>query len=291
VNDDGKPQNDITSQQDKQAHELIEQLNLLEAIDRRITPEHVAKRFRELLADIGDDDLPGPEADERPDRMLDQPGHGRQLAGLSPEDAAERRLDLAGLNGSMDAAIAVARSAAADIIADAQLKAKTSIDELRRAQEAAVAARLQAEQIVADARTEADNALERAVKLVQDAGEQAERIISKARNEAEQMKQPFGTDPVSAWPPGAPGLPMPDPRTSGQVIARLRYRMDSEDPLATLTAQEKRVLELIGEGLTNRQIAKRMFLSEKTVKNYVSSTLAKLGIQRRTQAATFAVRR
>jgi DNA-binding NarL/FixJ family response regulator len=291
VNDDGKPQNDIAQQQDKQAHELIEQLNLLEAIDRRITPEHVAKRFRELLADIGDDDLPGPEADERPDRILDQPGHGRQLAGLSPEDGAERCLDLAGLSGSMDAAIALARSAAADITADAQLKAKTSIDELRRAQEAAVAARLQAEQIVADARTEADNALEQAVKLVQDAREQAERIISQGRNEAEQMKQPFGTDPASAGPPGAPGLPMPDPLTSGQVIARLRYHMDSEDPLAALTGQEKRVLELIGEGLTNRQIAERMFLAEKTVKNYVSSTLEKLGIQRRTQAATFAARR
>jgi len=63
------------------------------------------------------------------------------------------------------------------------------------------------------------------------------------------------------------------------------------DPLAALSEQEKRVLELIGEGLTNRQIAIRMLLAEKTVKNYVSSILTKLGTQRRTQAATFAVRR
>ena len=62
------------------------------------------------------------------------------------------------------------------------------------------------------------------------------------------------------------------------------------DPVAALSEQERRVLELIGEGLTNRQIAQRMFLAEKTVKNYVSSLLGKLGMQRRTQAAAFAVR-
>ncbi len=66
--------------------------------------------------------------------------------------------------------------------------------------------------------------------------------------------------------------------------------MASEDPLSALTAQEKRVLELIGQGLTNRQIAQHMFLAEKTAKNYVSSLLAKLGMHRRTEAAAFAVR-
>ena len=60
--------------------------------------------------------------------------------------------------------------------------------------------------------------------------------------------------------------------------------------MASLTAQEKRVLDLIGEGLTNRQIAERMFLAEKTAKNYVSSLLMKLGLQRRSQAAVVAVR-
>jgi two-component system response regulator DevR len=64
----------------------------------------------------------------------------------------------------------------------------------------------------------------------------------------------------------------------------------SPDRLAALTAQEKRVLDLIGEGLTNRQIAERMFLAEKTAKNYVSSLLTKLGLQRRSQAAVIAVR-
>ena len=73
-------------------------------------------------------------------------------------------------------------------------------------------------------------------------------------------------------------------------MATLRERIASVDPLSALTDQEKRVLDLIGEGLTNRQIAERMFLAEKTAKNYVSSLLTKLGMQRRSQAAAFAAR-
>jgi DNA-binding NarL/FixJ family response regulator len=81
-----------------------------------------------------------------------------------------------------------------------------------------------------------------------------------------------------------------DPYASRQVVERLQDRGAGEDPLAALTAQEKRVLELIGQGMTNRQIAQHMFLAEKTAKNYVSSVLAKLGMHRRTEAAAFAVR-
>ncbi len=73
-------------------------------------------------------------------------------------------------------------------------------------------------------------------------------------------------------------------------MERLRERMASADPLSALSEQEKRVLELIGEGLTNRQIAERMFLPEKIAKNYVSSLLTKLGMRRRRQAAAFASR-
>ncbi len=97
-------------------------------------------------------------------------------------------------------------------------------------------------------------------------------------------------DLVSAGRTVASDQSMPDPYASRQVMARLRGRMADEDLLAALTGQEKRVLELIGEGLTNRQIAERMFLAEKTAKNYVSSLLAKLGMHRRTEAAAFAVR-
>jgi two-component system, NarL family, response regulator DevR len=103
-------------------------------------------------------------------------------------------------------------------------------------------------------------------------------------------KQTCGTDLVGALRTVASGESILDPQASRRVMAQLRERTVSVDPVAALSDQEKRVLELIGEGLTNRQIAERMFLAEKTVKNYVSSLLGKLGMQRRTQAAAFAVR-
>jgi two-component system response regulator DevR len=94
-------------------------------------------------------------------------------------------------------------------------------------------------------------------------------------------------DLASAVRTVTPGQPNLDQYASRQVITRLRDRM-AGDPVAALTGQERRVLELIGEGLTNRQIAERMALAEKTAKNYVSSLLAKLGMHRRTEAAAFA---
>jgi DNA-binding NarL/FixJ family response regulator len=103
-------------------------------------------------------------------------------------------------------------------------------------------------------------------------------------------KQTGVADLVAAGRTVASGQSMLDAYASRQVMARLGGRIASDDPLAALTRQEKRVLELIGEGLTNRQIAERMLLAEKTAKNYVSSLLAKLGMHRRTQAAAFAVR-
>jgi DNA-binding NarL/FixJ family response regulator len=103
-------------------------------------------------------------------------------------------------------------------------------------------------------------------------------------------KQTCGTDLVSALRAVASGQSILDPFASRQVMARLREHAAAADPVAALSDQEKRVLELIGEGLTNRQISERMFLAEKTVKNYVSSLLTKLGMQRRTQAAAFAAR-
>ena len=70
-------------------------------------------------------------------------------------------------------------------------------------------------------------------------------------------------------------------------MAKLRGAAERADPLSGLTEQERVLLSLLGEGLTNKQIAARMFLAEKTVKNYVSRLLAKLGMERRTQAAVF----
>ncbi len=81
------------------------------------------------------------------------------------------------------------------------------------------------------------------------------------------------------------GRSLLDNRAAAALMTKLRTSMDQPGPLSGLTAQERTLLDLIGEGLTNRQIAERMFLAEKTVKNYVSRLLAKLGMQRRTQAA------
>jgi DNA-binding NarL/FixJ family response regulator len=104
------------------------------------------------------------------------------------------------------------------------------------------------------------------------------------------LKQIRGTDLVGAVRTVASGQSMLDPEAAGRVMRHMRDQAAKDDPLAGLTAQERRILELIGEGLTNRQIGERMFLAEKTVKNYVSALFAKLGMERRTQAAAYAAR-
>lgn len=86
------------------------------------------------------------------------------------------------------------------------------------------------------------------------------------------------------------GKSLLDSRATTALMAKLRGGTAHKDPLSGLTEQERTLLGLLGEGLTNRQIAARMFLAEKTVKNYVSRLLAKLGMERRTQAAVFATR-
>jgi two-component system, NarL family, response regulator DevR len=83
------------------------------------------------------------------------------------------------------------------------------------------------------------------------------------------------------------GRSLLDNRAAAALMAKLRGTDQHSDPLSGLTDQERVLLDLLGEGLTNKQIAARMFLAEKTVKNYVSRLLAKLGMERRTQAAVF----
>ncbi|MBV9293042.1 MAG: response regulator transcription factor [Frankiales bacterium] len=104
------------------------------------------------------------------------------------------------------------------------------------------------------------------------------------------LKQVRGADILGAVRTVAAGGSLLDPATTARVMARMREQVAAKDPLAGLSEQERRILELIGEGLTNRQIGERMFLAEKTVKNYVSNLLAKLGMERRTQAAAFVAR-
>jgi two-component system response regulator DevR len=102
------------------------------------------------------------------------------------------------------------------------------------------------------------------------------------------LKQIRGTDLVDAVRMVASGQSLLDPRTTARVLDRMRMAAENNGPIAMLSEQERTVLALIGEGLTNREIGERMFLAEKTVKNYVSHLLAKLGMQRRTQAAILA---
>ncbi|WP_424533199.1 response regulator [Sphaerisporangium viridialbum] len=104
------------------------------------------------------------------------------------------------------------------------------------------------------------------------------------------LKQIHGSDLVGAVRTVAAGQSLLDPETTATMLRRLRDQAGQKDPLAALTAQERHILELIGEGLTNRQIGDRLYLAEKTVKNYVSNLLAKLNMQRRTQVAALAAR-
>jgi two-component system response regulator DevR len=105
------------------------------------------------------------------------------------------------------------------------------------------------------------------------------------------LKQIAATNLVDAVRRIAEGQSLLDPAVTQRVLERIRSGADDEpDELKSLTVQERKVLELIAEGLTNRQISERIFLAEKTVKNYVTSILAKLGLERRTQAAVLASR-
>ncbi|MFC9226326.1 response regulator [Streptomyces hygroscopicus] len=106
------------------------------------------------------------------------------------------------------------------------------------------------------------------------------------------LKQIKGSDLVSAVRTVASGQSMLDPATTARLMSTLRGEAAPQEPrdevLAGLSPREREILVLIGEGLTNRQIGKRLFLSEKTVKNHISRLLAKLGVERRVQAAVLA---
>lgn len=104
------------------------------------------------------------------------------------------------------------------------------------------------------------------------------------------LKQIKGTDLVDAIRRVASGQSLLDPNVTARVLERLRKGPEEDERLARLTDQERKILDLIAEGMTNRQIGERLFLAEKTVKNYVSNLLSKLGMERRTEAAVFAAR-
>ncbi|NGY62414.1 response regulator transcription factor [Lentzea sp. NEAU-D13] len=102
------------------------------------------------------------------------------------------------------------------------------------------------------------------------------------------LKRILGTDLTAAVKTVAAGQSLLDARSTAALLNRIRREREQGDPVRALTEQERTVFDYIGDGLTNRQIAEKMFLAEKTVKNYVSHLLAKLGLERRTQAAVLA---
>jgi two-component system response regulator DevR len=104
------------------------------------------------------------------------------------------------------------------------------------------------------------------------------------------LKQVKSEEIVQAVRLVANGQSMLDPAVTGRVLERLRKGPEEDERVATLSPQERNILELIAVGLTNRQIASKIHLAEKTVKNYVSNLLTKLGMERRTQAAVYAAR-
>jgi two-component system response regulator DevR len=104
------------------------------------------------------------------------------------------------------------------------------------------------------------------------------------------LKQVKGHDIVEAIRQVGAGRSLIDPRMAARVMERLRNGASEDPKVASLSNQERRILELLADGMTNRQIAAEMFLAEKTVKNYVSNLLAKMGMSRRTEAAVYAAR-
>jgi DNA-binding NarL/FixJ family response regulator len=104
------------------------------------------------------------------------------------------------------------------------------------------------------------------------------------------LKQVRGTDLVDSVRRVAAGQSLLDPSVTATVLEQLRRGSAKDTRTEQLTDQERRILDLLAEGLTNRQIGERLYLAEKTVKNYVSNVLMKLGMHRRTEAAVYATR-
>jgi two-component system response regulator DevR len=104
------------------------------------------------------------------------------------------------------------------------------------------------------------------------------------------LKQVKGAELLDAIRRVAAGQSLLDPALTSRVLERLRKGPEEDERLADLTEQERRILTLLSDGLTNRQIADRMYLAEKMVKNYVSNLLMKMGMERRTEAAVYAAR-
>ncbi|HEV7199217.1 MAG TPA: response regulator transcription factor [Candidatus Limnocylindria bacterium] len=134
-----------------------------------------------------------------------------------------------------------------------------------------------------------DNPAIRVVMLTSYPDEEAVLAAILAGASGYLLKEIRGRDLVAALESVGRGDSLLDPAVTERVLERVRRMAagDAQDELAELTAQERKILMLVAEGKTNREVAAEVFLSDKTVKNYVSSILSKLGLQRRAQAAAF----
>ena len=130
----------------------------------------------------------------------------------------------------------------------------------------------------------------RCIMLTSIAEDEAMQSAVLAGASGYMLKQVSAADLAKAVTLVAAGNSLLDPRVTEGALERVRADAKCRDDLARLSDQERRILELIGEGCTNRQIGENLFLAEKTVKNYVTSILSKLGMQRRTEVAAFAAR-
>jgi two-component system response regulator DevR len=101
------------------------------------------------------------------------------------------------------------------------------------------------------------------------------------------LKQIAGRSLTEAIRDVAAGRSLMDPAVTGRLLERLRHPTQADPRLEALTSREREILDLIAAGMSNKEIGLKLFLAEKTVKNYVSSLLSKLNMQRRTQAAVF----
>ncbi|MGH9156357.1 MAG: response regulator [Acidimicrobiales bacterium] len=138
-------------------------------------------------------------------------------------------------------------------------------------------------------RTKNDKLVALMLTSIEDDEALAEAVMAGAAGYVlKQIREPEILDAIRTV---AAGGSLFDPQVTDRVLRRVRSREASDDPMQRLTSQEHRVLKLIVEGRTNGQIASTLFLSEKTVKNYVSNLLSKLGMKRRTEAAVYAVKR
>jgi two-component system response regulator DevR len=207
---------------------------------------------------------------ERPLRLMLVDDHEVVRQGLAALLARRPAFQVVAEAGTVAAALAAARRFKPDLVVmDVRLPDGTGIEACR------------------DIRTEMPET--RVVMLTSYPDEEAVLAAIMAGASGYLLKEIRGRDLVAALEAVGRGDSLLDPAVTEQVLARIRRLASGSgaDELADLTAQERKILMLVAEGKTNREIAAEVFLSDKTVKNYVSSILSKLDLQRRAQAAAF----